>query len=103
MEVGGRFVVRFHFDEVVDDAEDAVFQDCDMEVDDEAEAEIKEAQVGEDFQFVDGGDLVFGLEVNDDFPFDDQIRPQIDRQPHAFVNEWHRSLPHKRKPAQVQL
>jgi hypothetical protein len=55
------------------EAFDAVFQQRDIEVDEETGAEAGEFQIGQDLGGVDGEELVDGLEFDEDFVFDDQV------------------------------
>src|SRR5207302_1860861 len=73
--------------QLVHDAEDALFEHRDVKIDDQAEPKVLQPQVPEDFHAVDRGHLLLGLEIHDHLLADDQVRAQIGREPHPFWSE----------------
>jgi hypothetical protein len=80
------------FGKSVDDAGDAVAEVLGAEVDEQAEALVGEAEVGEKLLAMDGSKLLDGLEFDDDHVLDKEIGAEGDVEHHAIVDNGDREL-----------
>jgi len=82
---------------------DAVFYQALVEIYDESEVEMEQAQVGESLRFEHGivGDA--RLALDDDTLVDQQIEAKIGGQPLALVHERHDLLAVNRHPSRLEL
>jgi hypothetical protein len=87
---------------VVDDSFQTVFQNWDVEVDEQAHGPAAESKVGEKLSFVNRGEAFYGFDLDRDAILDQQVEPITAIQFQAFVlhgkrnffAEWHIAKSH---------
>jgi hypothetical protein len=86
-----------------DDSLQAVFQDRDLEVDEEADGEAGEFEIGHELGFMDRQKLFYGLQLDDDSLLDEQVDPVAAIEGNRFVLNGKIDLSTKRYASQGEL
>src|SRR5215467_10686115 len=77
----------------IEEAAQAVFQEWNVEVDEETNFFSRKSQICNELRFVNGQEVFDGLQLHDDSVVDEEIDLEIDAQSPAFVLERNGSLP----------
>jgi hypothetical protein len=84
--------------EVVYDTPDAFLHRCAAEVEEEANAEVRETQVCKELLLVYGGEALEGFHFDDDALVDDQVQAKSLLERHTSMRQGDRSLTFDAKP-----
>jgi hypothetical protein len=89
--------------EAVDNAGDAVLDECHLKVDEQAEALVGQAEIGQELLLMDQSEQFYGLDFDDDFILDNQIcaEPGVDTD--VLVDHWDRMLAGYAETAAVEF
>lgn len=88
---------------VVDDAADSVFENRDVEVDQETELAFGQSQIGQQLGVMHRGEVVDGFQFHDHSLIDSDVDPIAGRNLHPFVDQRQLALHDESDAAQLQF
>ena len=98
-----RLCVSHSFSESIDHPFDAVLDEIHVEVNQHSESFVGEPKVGQKLLRVNRRDLVYGLQFDDHFVFDNEISDQRFIDNDVIVNNWHQDLSNDAQPTLLEF
>jgi hypothetical protein len=80
-----------------------VLDECDVEVEEQAQPALRQTEIGEYLEVMDGLQPLHGLELHDDKIINQQIETEAEVEGNALVSDWDRNLVPDFEASQPQL